>query len=158
MPRPLSDIVVLVRFRGLEQFKEDPMPRYTHWQTDVRCRAPALSLELRRGQCCCGDASKGCLHISIFARPSWGLTRIAVGMAVSKAGYLLALSNLCGTAHLPLFVGFGRVKDIRPGDLRAPFSEIAGRCSAELAVTIYRESSPIVWWARWRSVLLAPAI
>jgi hypothetical protein len=62
-------------------------------------------------------------------------------MAVSKAGYLLALSNLCGTAHLPLFVGFGRVKDIRPGDLSAPFSDIASRCSADLAVTIYRESS-----------------
>jgi hypothetical protein len=72
-------------------------------------------------------------------------TRIAVGVAVSRAGYLLALSNLCGTAHLPLFAGFGRVKDIRPGDLSAPFSDIASRCSADFAVTIYREDSAIVW-------------
>ena len=56
--------------------------------------------------------------------PRLGLTRIAVGMAVSKAGYLPALSNLCDTAHLPLFGGFGRVKDIRPGNFSARFSEM----------------------------------
>jgi hypothetical protein len=83
-------------------------------------------------------------HIHFCQRPVGApLTRIAVGMAVSKAGYLLALSNLCGTAYLPLFVGFSRAKDIRPGNLSAPFSDITSRCSADLAVTIYREGSPI---------------
>jgi hypothetical protein len=92
MPRPLSDIVVLVRFRGLEQFKEDPMPRYAHWQTDVRCRAYALSLELRRGSMLLWRCFKRVSpHIHFCQRPVGALTRIAVGTAVSKAGYLLAL-------------------------------------------------------------------
>lgn len=86
---------------------------------------------------------KGVSTYPFLPTPRWALTRIAVGMAVSKAGYLLALSNLCGTAHLPLFVDFGRAKDIRPGNLSAPFSGITSRCSADLAVTIYREGSLI---------------
>ena len=85
----------------------------------------------------------GVIAPPFFATPRWCRTRIAVAMAVSKAGYLLALSNLCGRAHRQLFAGFGRVKDIRQGNLSALLSDIASRCSADLAVTIYREGSLI---------------